>query len=85
MDTEARLGARVEGWTAPPRPDWTRREGRHVALERLDPARHAADLFTANQDQDWVWDYMPYGPFADLEAYRDWQAAMAARAEVVSA
>lgn len=72
------IGPVVAGFTPPPRPGPDRMGGRHVTLERLDPARHADDLFAANAGQDWVWDYMPYGPFADLHAYRDWQAGMAA-------
>ena len=79
--TERPVGPVVADFTAPPAPGPAQITGRYVTLERLDPARHAADLFTANQDQDWVWDYMPYGPFADISAYRDWQAAMAARAD----
>src|SRR5690606_647959 len=35
-DADARLGARVEDWVPPPRPDWERMEGRYVVLERLD-------------------------------------------------
>jgi len=35
----------------------------------------------ANQGQDWVWDYLGYGPFADLPSYRDWQAGMAAKVD----
>ena len=79
--TERPVGPVVADFTAPPAPGPARIEGRYVTLERLDPARHAADLFAANRGQDWVWDYMPYGPFADLNAYRDWQAAMAVRTD----
>ncbi|WP_240200134.1 MULTISPECIES: GNAT family protein [Paracoccus] len=56
-------------------------KGRHVVLERLDPHRHSEDMFAANQGQDWVWDYLGYGPFADLPSYRDWQAGMAAKVD----
>lgn len=70
-------GPAVTGFAPPPAPGPARIEGRFVTLERLDPARHAEDLFAANQGQDWVWDYLGYGPFADLEAYRAWQAGMA--------
>lgn len=80
-DADARLGARVEDWVPPPRPDWERMEGRYVVLERLDPARHAADLFAANRESDAIWDYMPYGPFADEAAYRAWAEGMAGRAD----
>jgi len=71
-------GPRVAGFAPPPPPGPGRIAGDHVALERLDPDRHAADLFAANRGQDWVWDYLGYGPFRDLGTYRDWQAGMAA-------
>ena len=79
--SERPIGPLVASFTAPAAPGPDRIEGRFVTLERLDPARHAEDLFAANRDQDWVWDYMPYGPFADISAYRDWQAAMAAKSD----
>lgn len=79
MDEDARLGARVENWTPPRRPDWTRIEGHHVTLERLAPARHAADLHAANRASDAIWDFLPYGPFADAAAYRTWAEGMAGR------
>ncbi len=79
--SERPTGQTVEGFTAPPAPGPQVIAGRYVTLERLDPARHAADLFAANRDQDWVWDYLPYGPFADLAAYRAWQEAMAAKSD----
>lgn len=71
------LGAIVEGFVAPaaPGPDILR--GTYVTLERLNPSRHAHGLFAANAGQDWLWDYMPYGPFPDEAAYGEWQAAMA--------
>ncbi|WP_104491799.1 GNAT family N-acetyltransferase [Paracoccus denitrificans] len=74
-------GPVVTGFTPPPAPGPDLIEGRHVLLERLDPDRHAEDLFAANQGQDWVWDYLGYGPFADLPAYRGWQAEMAAKSD----
>ncbi len=79
--TERPIGPVVTGFTAPPRPGPDQIAGRHVVLERLDPDRHAEDLFAANRGQDWLWDYMPYGPFPDLQTYRDWQVAMAAGAD----
>ena len=50
------------------RPARTAIEGERVRLEPLDPARHAADLFAAAQGDDALWDYLPYGPFADVPA-----------------
>lgn len=73
-----RLGVQVAGWQPPPAPDTAGIAGRFVTLERLDGARHAADLFAANQGADEVWDYLGYGPFADLAAYRAWQDQAAA-------
>ena len=49
-------------------------EGRFCRLERLDPARHAQDLFAANKldasGQNWT--YLFVGPFADFGTYRTW-------------
>lgn len=75
------IGPLVAGFTPPPLPGPAAMPGLHVTLERLDPARHAEDLFQENLGHDWLWDYMPYGPFATVSAYRDWQAAMAARSD----
>jgi RimJ/RimL family protein N-acetyltransferase len=68
-----------------PVPDWRPREappqtpmvGRYCRVEPLDPDVHAADLFRANAlDRDGRgWTYLPYGPFADLTAYRAWMDA----------
>lgn len=71
-------GEIVADWEPPPRPDWAMREGRYVRLERLDPERHAAALFAANRADDAIWDYLPYGPFAEIETYRQWLSCMAA-------
>ena len=79
--TERITGPLVTGFIPPPAPGPDRITGRYVTLERLDPDQHAPDLFAANRGQDWVWDYLGYGPFADLAAYRDWQAGMAALAD----
>ena len=42
------IGEPVPGWTARPRPPDSPIEGRFCRVERLDPARHAADLHAAN-------------------------------------
>lgn len=67
----------LHGFLPPPRPGVGDVAGPWVRLERLDPARHAAPLFAATAGAGGLWDYMPYGPFADLAAYRDWTARMA--------
>lgn len=76
----AELGRLLEGWVPPPWPGPMRLEGRHARLEPLAPA-HAAALHAANGDDDRLWDYLPYGPFADEAAYAAWVAAMAGKAD----
>ncbi|MTH64419.1 GNAT family N-acetyltransferase [Paracoccus shanxieyensis] len=79
--SERPLGPQVAGFVPPPPPGPEVIGGVHVTLERLDAARHADPLFADNLGQDWLWDYMPYGPFASLQEYRDWQAEMATKAD----
>ncbi len=81
VSNDRRLGEPVRGWTAPPHPDWQVAEGRFVRVECLDPARHADALFAANRRDDRIWDYLPYGPFGDIAAYRDWVGKMAGKAD----
>lgn len=79
--TSPQFGAPVPGWTPPPPPGPARLEGRHVTLERLDPARHADELFDANSADDAIWGYLPYGPFHDRAAYRTFLDGMAAQGD----
>jgi RimJ/RimL family protein N-acetyltransferase len=66
------IGPPLPHWQPRPRPPRTAMAGRFCRVEPLDPARHAADLFTANSaDKDGRnWTYLPQGPFAGLDAYR---------------
>ena len=66
------FGAVVENWQVPPKPASESLIGRYGILEPLSADRHAADLFAANSQSDLIWDYLPYGPFASLEEYRNW-------------
>lgn len=75
------MGAPVRDFAPPPPPGPPVIAGERCRLERLDPSRHAAPLFAASEGADRLWDYMPYGPFADLASYRDWQDQMAALAD----
>lgn len=70
----------LAGWRPPELPGPEVIEGRFARLERLHP-RHAAALHAANRADDAIWDYLPYGPFADAGAYGDWLAGMAGRAD----
>jgi RimJ/RimL family protein N-acetyltransferase len=75
------IGDPVPGWQPRPRPDVQMLTGCYCRLERLDPARHADDLFRADQaDADGTsWTYLPYGPFADQTAYTAWISQVAAQ------
>jgi RimJ/RimL family protein N-acetyltransferase len=67
-------------WTTRPLPQRVALEGR---LARLEPvaATHAASLFAAAQGPDadpGLWDYLGYGPFADLNGFTAWVEERAA-------
>lgn len=68
------VGAPVPGWTPRPEPTAPVLTGRYCRLERLDPDRHAADLYAADRlDAEGVsWTYLPYGPFTEPAEYRTW-------------
>ncbi len=78
---ERRVGPSIPGWTPAPAPGPEAIEGTWARLERLHPASHADDLFRANAGHDWLWDYLPYGPFADAAAYRAWAEGYAGNAD----
>jgi RimJ/RimL family protein N-acetyltransferase len=71
------IGFTVPGWAPPSRPLRTPMEGRYCRLESLDPARHAAALFTADAEdkEGRSWTYLAYGPFPNLESYLAWMKA----------
>lgn len=77
MTTGRKIGPKVQNWAAPAWPGALVMAGRYVQLERLNPDAHAAGLHAANQGQDWIWDYMGYGPFESEGDYRTWAATMA--------
>jgi RimJ/RimL family protein N-acetyltransferase len=55
--------------------------GDAVRLEPLDPAKHGGELFLAGHEGEAarsLWTYMPYGPFKDHRAFREWLEACAA-------
>lgn len=74
------IGAPVEGWTPPPRPDGAPLEGRLVRLEPLGPA-HAEALYAAMRTDREArnWTYLPYGPFASLTDYLGWVDGVAGK------
>ncbi|QGX97678.1 N-acetyltransferase [Roseovarius faecimaris] len=66
------VGPSVGDWRVPPLPAGEPMEGRYSRLERLDADKHAALLFKAFDGHDWVWDYMPSGPFASSAQFHRW-------------
>lgn len=66
------IGFPVPNWTPPPRPTGAPMTGQYVQLEKLDAVAHVNDLFAANTVNDQIWDYLPYGPFAEKAAYQKW-------------
>jgi RimJ/RimL family protein N-acetyltransferase len=72
------IGFPLPGWSPRQRPPRTPMEGRFCRIEPLDP-RHATGLFAANAEdtEGRIWTYLPYGPFASLEAYQGWVETMA--------
>lgn len=66
------VGPLLPGWVPPPRPEIAELEGTYVRLERLDADKHAALLFRAYEGHDWIWDYLPWGPFSSAAQYHRW-------------
>lgn len=65
-------------WTPASPPPRATQEGRYVRLEPLDLASHGDDLWHALQgphSDPALWDYLPYGPFAQRGAFDAWLAA----------
>lgn len=83
MAQERRVGDVVSGWKPAPRPEIAVLDGRYARLERLNPDVHAADLHRANTGFDWLWDYLPYGPFVTEAEYRQWADLQAGLADPV--
>jgi len=62
-------------WKPVKAPVATTMNGRYIRLEKLDPKRHGEDLWEAlqgPQSDAQLWDYLPYGPFNDLELFYIW-------------
>lgn len=50
-------------------------EGRFIRLEKLDPTGHGDDLWQVLQgpgSDPRLWDYLPYGPFAERSTFDRW-------------
>jgi RimJ/RimL family protein N-acetyltransferase len=51
--------------------------GHFGRVEKLDPARHSADLWLAFTGHDQIWTYLAYGPFVEAGAFGLWLKARA--------
>lgn len=76
-DLDRPLGDPVE-FQRPALPGQPVIDGAWTRLERLDAARHAADIFRAQSGHDWLWDYMPNGPYSDEKAFSNWMRSVQA-------
>lgn len=73
MTDQARpVGPIVENWVVPPAPHELVLDGQYARLEPLSADAHAALLYKAFDGHDWVWDYMPSGPFASSSQFHRW-------------
>ncbi|MGE0847944.1 MAG: GNAT family N-acetyltransferase [Flavobacteriaceae bacterium] len=66
----------LTNWKPRPRPPQTPMTGRLVTVEPV-AERHLPDLWAAYSapGADPIWDYLPYGPFAGEDAFRDFARA----------
>jgi RimJ/RimL family protein N-acetyltransferase len=71
------IGFALAEWNPPSIPSHESIEGRFCRLERLDLDRHTAALFAAFavDIEARNWTYLSYGPFRDLQDYRNWVCA----------
>ena len=68
------IGTPVPDWSPRAHPPNTAMTGRFCRVEPLDPRQHAGDLCDAipTSSDAGRWTYLPYGPFAGREDYRQW-------------
>jgi RimJ/RimL family protein N-acetyltransferase len=77
-------GAPVAALPSGIHPGCRHHQGETVILEPLDPREHAADLFELSHGEHGspaIWDYLPYGPFDSLDAFRVWLRSCASTAD----
>ena len=73
MSQDRPLGPPVENWQVPPAPPRDLvLDSQRVCLRPLRADAHAGLLHAAYGDQDWLWDYMPVGPFHSAPQYHRW-------------
>ncbi len=67
------IGEALPGWTTRLRPGREELVGNYCALRPLVAERDAPVLFEllGGEEQRHLWTYLPYGPFSDLEMYKE--------------
>jgi len=83
MRDDRPVGPSVSDWKVPPAPEGAQLRGRYAALEPLDADRHAALLYKAFDGHDWVWDYMPVGPFASAAQFHRWMREATQQSDIL--
>jgi len=73
----------LAGWVAPPFPERVVLDGRHVRLEPLDVARHAADIWRFVGGVPEIWTYLPTPMPADAAEYARVLDEMSVRSDIV--
>lgn len=73
QELNPRLGQALSNWQAPPAPTSNKMLGRYCQLVRLDVNVHGGDLWEAYaiDSTQRLWDYLPYGPFANKACFFD--------------
>lgn len=70
---DQKLGTIVKGWVPRQEPPLTDMIGQYCILEPLNIDLHASALFTAflhNNESGETWQYLPFGPFATLDEFK---------------
>mgnify|MGYP001039077287 CR=1 FL=1 len=83
MRDDRPIGPSVGDWQVPSLPQGETLQGRYARLERLNADTHAALLFKAFDGHDWVWDYMPSGPYASSAQFHRWMREATARDDIL--
>ncbi len=80
------IGWPLANWSPRRFPPRAAIDGRFCRVEPLDPDRHAADLFAANSEdaEGRNWTYLPQGPFAAIDPYRDHLIAATRRSNALA-
>lgn len=73
MTADTTHQAPLADWMPPPWPGPLTLEGRYARVEPLAP-HHAPALHAANCEDDGIWRWLPYGPFACESDYARWVA-----------